>query len=129
MKNSAEIRNLIDTDREFARISITKGAPFAFDQFVTEDAVIFRDNSPPIEGRDQIRKSFEQFPDAILIWEPYRAEVGAGGDLGFTMGKWTLSSNSNDSSSQSQGHYISIWRKQPDGNWKYIFDSGITTPD
>ena len=29
---------------------------------------------------------------------------------------------------KTYGHYISIWKKQPDGSWKFVFDTGNENP-
>jgi hypothetical protein len=28
----------------------------------------------------------------------------------------------------SHSRYVTIWRKQPDGSWKFIFDGGVPQP-
>lgn len=124
-----EKQALIDTDRAFSNLSVEKGVPVAFDQFMTDDAVIFRDKAHPFEGREQIRQLFADYPEATLTWEPYHAEVAAAGDLGYTLGKWTFSMDDETGEEhKSQGYYVSIWRKQTDGSWKYVFDTGINAP-
>jgi ketosteroid isomerase-like protein len=29
---------------------------------------------------------------------------------------------------ERRGQYVTIWRKQPDGSWKVVFDTGSTLP-
>ncbi len=26
------------------------------------------------------------------------------------------------------GNYVTVWKRQPDGKWKYVLDGGNTTP-
>lgn len=55
-------------------------------------------------------------PDTRLTWYPLLADVAQTGDLGYTTGPWTLLQNGR---AQSAGEYVTLWRKQPDGQWKY----------
>ncbi|NQT97461.1 MAG: DUF4440 domain-containing protein [Candidatus Marinimicrobia bacterium] len=129
MNIEKEKKLLMDTDRAFSNLSVQKGVPAAFNQFMTDDAVIFRDKNHPFEGREQIQQLFADYPEATLTWEPYHAEVAAAGDLGYTLGKWTFTMDDETGEDhKSQGYYVSIWRKQTDGSWKYVFDTGINAP-
>ena len=57
-----------------------------------------------------------------LTWYPVLADVAQSGDLGYTTGPWTLLQNDRP---QSSGEYVTVWRKQPDGQWKFVVDMGI----
>ncbi|HEV2532990.1 DUF4440 domain-containing protein [Phenylobacterium sp.] len=52
-----------------------------------------------------------------LAWWPLWAGVAASGDLGFTTGPYTV----ND---KPGAWYFTVWAKQPDGGWKWLFDGG-----
>ena len=52
-----------------------------------------------------------------LVWEPVSS--GRVGTIGFTVGKATYTGPDTWQSS-----YVSIWRQQPDGSWKVLFDTG-----
>ncbi len=129
MEIDRAINELLAVDREFSKISETKGVPTAFNRFMTDDAIIYRDRQEPVVGRAAIQDLFSDFPDARLTWEPFKAEIGSGGDLGYTLGKWELISTSEDDHKQvGYGFYVTIWKRQSDGNWKYVFDTGINAP-
>jgi ketosteroid isomerase-like protein len=55
-------------------------------------------------------------PDTRLTWYPLLADVSQTGDLGYTTGPWTLLQNDR---AMSAGEYVTLWRKQPNGQWKY----------
>ncbi|HUR31384.1 MAG TPA: hypothetical protein VMZ69_08115 [Saprospiraceae bacterium] len=59
-----------------------------------------------------------------LSWRPFRSEAAKSGDIGYTVGNWTLVT----SDSTYHGNYITIWKKQPDGQWKWVVDGGNATP-
>jgi ketosteroid isomerase-like protein len=64
-----------------------------------------------------------------VTWEPYFVEMSASADLAYTLGKSqsTITSPSGKKT-VSYGHYVTIWKKQEDGSWKLVFDTGIQTP-
>jgi hypothetical protein len=45
-------------------------------------------------------------------------------DLGFTSGPFFI-----NGASQPSGHYFTVWRRQPDGSFKWIFDAGTDVTD
>lgn len=52
-----------------------------------------------------------------LVWWPLWAGVAKSGDLGFTTGPYTYDG-------KAGGYYFTIWARQPDGAWKWLFDGG-----
>lgn len=60
-----------------------------------------------------------------LTWQPAMAFASAAGDLGYTLGTWRSTRYNAEGKGQvSTGKYVTIWRKQPDGSWKVVFDGG-----
>ncbi|HWU88503.1 MAG TPA: hypothetical protein VN253_14555, partial [Kofleriaceae bacterium] len=55
-----------------------------------------------------------------LAWAPIAS--GRTEALGFTVGKATFTGAKPEDSWRST--YVTIWRKQPDGSWKVLFDTG-----
>jgi ketosteroid isomerase-like protein len=55
-----------------------------------------------------------------ISWEPMGGDVAESGDMGFTYGTYLLQTDTE----KQEGTYITIWRKQKDGTWKYILDGG-----
>ncbi len=119
---------LISTDEAFSRMSVEKGVNAAFIFYADDSVVKLRDGNFPITGKNEMVKFYRSRPDTgmILKWKPVRAEIGQSNDLGYTFGEWELSLKAKDTI--LYGNYISIWRKQADGSWKYILDAGSNTP-
>ncbi|MDQ2794758.1 MAG: nuclear transport factor 2 family protein [Bacteroidota bacterium] len=61
-------------------------------------------------------------PDTRLTWYPLLADVAQTGDLAYTTGPWTMLQNDR---AQATGEYVTLWRKQPDGQWKYAVTMSI----
>jgi ketosteroid isomerase-like protein len=121
---------LLATDRRFSRLSIAEGAQVAFDQFMAEEAIVYRDGAAPFVGREAILSLFPPTATGRLSWEPYFAAAGEGGNLGYTLGRYTYTASDASGEGQtSHGYYVTIWRRQEDGSWKYVFDSGVQAPE
>ncbi len=124
----AEIQSLIDADKSFSRLSSESGSNNAFLHFIDSAAVLLRDNSTPLKGVDSIRKYLLMNPDSgyKLVWEPQFAEVSASGDFGYTYGIYDilLPDEQGRYISRQKGTYVTIWKKNDDGVWKWVLDSG-----
>jgi len=85
-----------------------------------------------LHGRDAVMKAWGDFfaPDGpTLSWTPTKGEVIGAGDVGYTTGQSVL--RQKDPSGkvvERRGQYVTIWRKQADGSWKVVFDTGSTLP-
>ena len=55
-----------------------------------------------------------------LFWWPAFAAISRSGDFGFTTGVVSF-----DAARTPRGHYFTVWRRQPDGSWKWIYDGGV----
>jgi len=97
---------------------------------LSEEAQVFQNNFSPIVGKADIVKFMMENARGTITWEPYFVEMSASADLGYTLGKYqsTVTSTSGKKTA-SYGHYVTIWKNQPDGGWKVVFDSGIQTPE
>ena len=119
---------LITTDKAFSRMSVEKGLNAAFIYYADDSVTKVRDGDFPITGKDTMTNIYLSRPDTgmVLKWYPVKAEVGGANDLGYTFGNWSLYLKARDTT--MYGNYITIWKKQPDGTWKYILDAGSNTP-
>jgi ketosteroid isomerase-like protein len=57
------------------------------------------------------------------VWEPTASGLAPAGDLGWTVGEWTWSAN-DPGGGEARGSYVTVWRRQADGSWKVLFDTG-----
>jgi ketosteroid isomerase-like protein len=108
--------DLMIMDKKFSALSREKGMKHAFLEYAADSAVLLQRNVMPLVG--------EAFSDTgfILTWEPLDAEISKSGDLGYTYGLYkSLTKKDN---SVSRGKYVTIWKKQADGRWKFILDGG-----
>jgi ketosteroid isomerase-like protein len=125
-KNSEALKKEIgQTEKDFQELLNRKGAAAAFYEFAAEDAVVKRENDSLIAGKEAIRKYYDRraYRTAQAIWEPDFIDVSNDGTLAYTYGKyeWTFS----DSAGQKKkyaGIFHTVWKRMPDGSWKYVWD-------
>jgi len=122
---------LLKVDRDFYKASVQNGTGRAFIDFADDSAIILRQRQFPSIGkknlaRDWLNLENEKTP---LSWDPLKAEVSPDGQLGYTIGKWTfIDINKEGKIDTTYGDYVTIWKKQSGGTWKYVFDGGGSTP-
>lgn len=116
---------LLKTDRDFAKLASEIGVRAAFDYYMADDARIYAAGIEPRVGRASIISLFPQNDKGTLEWEPYYSDIAASGDLGYTLGKYKATHiDESGKSSISYGNYVTVWKKQSDGEWKFVFDTG-----
>ena len=120
------VKELIKTDQDFSRMSMEKGRNQAFIQYAADTLVMPREGNFPILGKTALVKYLVTAIDKNfkLSWTPLRAE--AHGDLGYTFGNWELKISGKDTI--EYGNYVTVWKKMPSGEWKFILDAGNNTP-
>lgn len=59
-----------------------------------------------------------------LAWHPVWTDVAQSGELAYTTGPWTLTPN-DDKTPTSAGQYVTVWQRQPSGEWKFVVDMGV----
>jgi ketosteroid isomerase-like protein len=128
---AAAVDDVLATDRAFAAMAKAKGARAAFAEYADPQAVMFRSGVGPVKGRVAISQVFAEPAAATPTWDPEAAEVAASGDLAYSWGwfVWTpVPGGPLDGKPAATGYYVSIWKKQPDGAWKWVVDLGVPAP-
>lgn len=119
---------LEETDRLFSEYSKKHGHQAAFLKYCAEDAVLLKNNLYPIKGIEKIEEFYGNQPDSnLLVWEPLFQEIAQSKDLGYTYGTWKYTILSGDKKGEfSVGCYVTIWKLQNDGSWKFVLDTGTS---
>lgn len=113
---------IVAAERAFAAEAQRTGWVEAFEAYSTDEAIVLgarpRNAHEAMAGIDPANRG-----DTSLNWAPEFAGVSRGGDIGFTTGPY----NGGDT---AFGQYFTVWRRQADGAWKWIYDGGTnqTTP-
>jgi ketosteroid isomerase-like protein len=129
----ADVNDIIKTDKEFSAMCIEKGMSEAFMKYAADDVIKMRPHEFPIMGKQELKKMFDAHAsdgDLKFDWQPVKADIASSGDLGYTFGNWKIFIKGNSAAPDTTlyGNYVSIWKKQNDGTWKYELDGGNSTP-
>ena len=123
----AERALLLETDRAQAMAYSTSDTPLdtIFAAF-TDDARVLAPGTPIAEGWEASRALFarlEALPGYSLEYSPTMADVGGAAELGYTIGTYHMNLPSGDGTiANIEGKYLTIWKRQADGNWKIAVD-------
>jgi len=120
------IKQITKAENEFAAMASAKGIQTAFEYFAAPDVVIKRGNDSLIYGKTGVTNFYSNdiFKRAMLIWSPDFVDAAESGDLGYTFGKytWQVKDENGKVVQEAKGIFHSIWKKQPDGIWKFVWD-------
>lgn len=118
----AHVGTLVALEESFATAAREEGTKAAFLEYLAEDGVLFRPH--PVPGRAW----WEAAPEdpGLLQWYPSRAALAESADLGYTLGPWSYGKR--NARPRSFGHYLTVWQRQENGDWRVAIDAGISHP-
>ncbi len=123
---SETVRNEIyETEKAFEKMVAEKGVAEAFYFFADVNAVIKRGNDSLIIGKENIKAFYLKKEDknTTVNWTPDFIEVSKCGTMAYTYGKYVWKvTQSNGDSLEYKGVFHTVWKKQPDNSWKYVWD-------
>lgn len=117
---------IMETEKAFEKMANTVGLKKAFSFYAAEGAVLER-NDVLIKGKSSIEKSFNNASSenkkVSLSWTPDFIDVSNSGDLAYTYGKYQFSAtDSTGNTKTTEGIFHTVWKRQVDGSWKYVWD-------
>jgi ketosteroid isomerase-like protein len=95
----------------------------AFASLIDEDATFL--GRTPLRGKAAVLEQWSKFfgtEARPFAWEPKKWELNPTRTMGMTNGPVF------DPEGNHVGTFSSVWRRQPDGTWKIIFDGGGDCP-
>jgi ketosteroid isomerase-like protein len=119
------VEDLLAADAAWLEAYQTKDAAAAA-AFYDGQGAMLAPNRPLLTGKAAIAqfiaKSFE-LRDYEIHWQPQKAEVARSGELGYTSGTYEMCYRpSRGKLFLDKGKYLMVWKKQPNGTWKVLFD-------
>jgi len=115
----ADVGPVVEAERAFARAAQAEGANAAFLRWSAPDGIVFQPGPTPAKQALAARP----IPPLPLNWWPVYAGIAESGDLGFTTGPYVAG----EGERKGHGWYFTIWRRQPDGSWRWLLDHGPPT--
>ncbi|GAB3194460.1 ketosteroid isomerase-like protein [Pontibacter aydingkolensis] len=114
------LESLANAERNFSATSEAKGLHHAFVEHMAEDGLVF---SPKPTNAKKLHAAAPA-STAYLSWYPAYADISNSLDWGYTTGPYKLKPSAEDDKVVGAGFYLSVWGKQPDGQWKVAIDMG-----
>jgi ketosteroid isomerase-like protein len=108
-----------EAERAFAKTMADRDHA-AFASFLAEDAIFLGPNNV-LRGRKAIVDGWKRYYEgaqAPFAWAPERVEVIDSGSLAISTGPVT------DPSGKRIGTFTTTWRREPNGQWRVVLDSG-----
>lgn len=117
---------VLSADSAFSAMSDARGMGTAFLAYADSSVVELSEGSAPIQGIAALEFRYRNLDDKqfLLTWQALKCEVAASGDLAYTFGDYTMQQKD----TVTYGNYVTIWKKQKDGKWKFVLDGGNSTP-
>jgi ketosteroid isomerase-like protein len=127
-RNSIEA--IREADEAFSRDASKLGAGDAFGRYAAADAQIFSAPGEFITGPGPISDSFGPASQhSSLVWHPVDGQLAQSGDLGFTVGNAVFTAARDDGAPIVRySKYLTVWKRQKDGSWRYVVDGGSARP-
>ena len=129
---------LEQADLEFAEATAARGIAGWTDWF-DEHGAMWRDakEGKPgerIEGKTAIHDFMGPVlgrPGFRLEWHPLASALAPSGQLGYSVGAWEAVNQGDGGTREVKGHgaYVTVWKRQADGAWRVLFDTGDDAED
>jgi len=107
------------SERAFAKTMADRDFK-AFGGYIADEGVFFG-RKGPLRGREAVTAAWKPFfdaKDAPFSWSPETVEVLDSGTLALSSGPV------HDPQGNLIGTFSTIWRHEPDGAWRVVFDKG-----
>lgn len=119
------IKEIFNSEKAFEKMCAEKGIAEAFYFFADDSAVIKRENDTLIIGKEQIKEYYnkEFYKTAKVSWAPDFIDVSEDGTLAYTYGKYLWESKDEKGNDvEYRGVFHTVWKRQIDNTWKYVWD-------
>jgi ketosteroid isomerase-like protein len=122
---AAALEELRKVELDFAAHALKETWRDAFLAYFSDEGVWF------VPGPSKTREGLAKMPAGQakekVEWYPTLTDASLGGDLGFNMGpySWTFP---DPAKPIGRGYFFTIWKRQPDGNFRVALDFGSEAP-
>lgn len=118
---------LFAADREFAHAVADSGAPALNARLANDVARPGNGGLILLRGKVPVAADFKPAfddPSQVLTWEPTDAVPYADRVTGVTVGRYAMVRRTARTDTLARGRYLTLWRRQSDGRWKILLDTG-----
>ncbi|WP_424962757.1 YybH family protein [Ekhidna sp.] len=118
------VQEIAAAEKAFNDYAAEYGVKEAFLTFAHENAVLNRRDSI-IAGKEAIANYFDNqaLKNVLLQWKPDFIDVSSSGDMAYTYGNYTFRATASDSTEiNASGIFHTVWKRDENGDWKYVYD-------
>ena len=110
----------------FCAMTKEKGVLAAFEYFAAPDVAFLGPDPRKVRGLAAVRERMgPDTPGVTVTWSAAFTDVSDDGTLGYNYGRYEWRIPAPDGSvSLRTGWFLTIWKRQPDGTWRYVMDNG-----
>lgn len=126
------IDEIREADQNFSIMSEKQGMAKAFTTYAADEVIKLNDGAAPTVGFDSLRAQMSRLPakGPVLTWQVLKADAAQSGELGYTFGQWMLTSKDDTGKRTAKyGVYMTVWKRQRNGLWRFVLDGGNQTPE
>jgi ketosteroid isomerase-like protein len=120
-QNDSALNEVVAAEKAFAAMAAEKGTNLAFVEYAAPEGLVF--NQKPVNARYFYGKRPSN--SSLLAWSPNFAGISSTGELGFTTGNWSFHPKGKTDAPTAFGEFATIWKRQPDGKYRFAVDLGI----
>jgi uncharacterized protein (TIGR02246 family) len=89
-----------------------------------EDAVYLPPHHPAVHGRGAIREYLKiPLSHGVTNLRFDVTYIKYAGELAYDVGRYTMTVPHDGGSRNDEGKYLTVWRREPDGEWKIVADT------
>lgn len=119
------INEISSADIAMSNLAVEQGFFKALLTYAEDSMIIPRVDKLPIKSKHEAEIAWADKPIIKEItWKPFKVSASASGDMGYSFGFSTY--NGKDTTTYT--NYCTIWHKQKDGSWKFVYDAGNSIP-
>ena len=120
-------QEIMQADKAFNDLCQKKGMKYSFLYYADDKVIKLSNKEFATRNKAELEKWFGDDPITFqIMWKPLVAEASKSGDMGYSFGtaKFILADGT-----VRYGEYMTVWKRQSDGSWKFVMDGGNGTPD
>ena len=122
---ATEAEGLLKRDAEWAALASEGVDIDRILSYWSDDAVVFAPGCPPIIGKIALRGYVEdsfRIPGFKISWKSREVHFSPDLKLAYMFGENSVAMNGSNGTITTKGHAITIWRREPDGQWRCAVD-------
>jgi ketosteroid isomerase-like protein len=119
---------VVAADTAFGKRAERDGPCAAFPEFADANAILFG-GADFFWGLEGVRRAWSDCaPGDGLRFAPVHASAASSGDLGWSAGNATFSSDDGKAVTLRHTKYLTVWARQRDRSWRWLLDAGNPRP-